>query len=78
MPDMTEEEYDALDELLTRTTPKLTDIPGVFGERNVRVVSLDELSYNYFSTLSIANHKTPSELIAEMVREKLMAQSLSA
>ena len=28
--DMTDEEYDALDEELTRGTPKLTAIPGVF------------------------------------------------
>jgi hypothetical protein len=28
--DMTDAEYDVLDEELTRTTPKLTTIPGVF------------------------------------------------
>ncbi|WP_010259783.1 hypothetical protein, partial [Treponema primitia] len=28
--DMTDEEYDALDELLTRTTPKLSGKPGGF------------------------------------------------
>jgi hypothetical protein len=31
--DMTDEEYDALDELLTHANPELTGIPGVFAVR---------------------------------------------
>ena len=39
--DMTDEEYDALDEFLTRTTPKLTCIPGVFAAQRALLNSLD-------------------------------------
>ena len=33
MPTMTDEEADALDELLTKTTPHLTNIPGIFARQ---------------------------------------------
>jgi hypothetical protein len=33
--DMTDAEYDALDEELTRTTPKLTAVPGVFAAQRI-------------------------------------------
>ena len=71
MAEMTEEEADALDELLTKTTPKLTDIPGFFASKSVKMVALDDFSSDYLSTCSIATHKTPTELISELVREKI-------
>ena len=42
--DMTDEEYDALDELLTRTTPKLTGIPGVFATQRALLNGLDTIA----------------------------------
>ena len=73
MPTMTDEEADALDELLTRTTPKLTNIPGVFARQRALLNALDEVSVNYILTKAEAMHKNPSEIIAEMVRERLAA-----
>jgi hypothetical protein len=69
---MTDEEYDALDELLTRTTPvvgpnRLQDSSG----KKVRLVALDSLSEDYLFTKAIADHKTPTEIIGELVREKI-------
>jgi len=69
--DMTDEEYDALDELLTKTTPRLTNIPGIFARQCALLGALDEVSANYVITKAEAFHKTPSEIIGEIVREKI-------
>jgi hypothetical protein len=71
MPVMTDEEADALDELLTKTTPKLTNIPGVFARQRALLNSLDEVSANYILTRAETFHKTPFEIIGELVREKI-------
>ena len=71
MADMTDEEYDALDELLTKTTPNLTNVPGIFARQRALLDALDEVSANYIMTKAEAFHKTPSEIIGEMVREKI-------
>ena len=71
MPDMTDEEYDALDDLLTKTTPRLTNVPGIFARQRALLNALDEVAANYILTKAEAFHKTPSEIIGEMVREKI-------
>ena len=72
MPDMTEEEYDALDELWTKTTPKVgPNGTGFISCRNARLFGLDDLSMDYLITKSMADHKTPADIIGEMVREKI-------
>jgi hypothetical protein len=71
MADMTDEEYDALDEMLTKTTPPLTNIPGIFARQRALLDALDEVSANYIITKAEAFHKTPAEVIGEMVREKI-------
>jgi len=71
MPVMTDEEADALDELFTQTTPRLTKIPGVFARQRALLGALDEVTANYIITKAEAFHKTPSEIIGELVREKI-------
>jgi len=71
MPDMTDEEADALDELLTKITPRLTNIPGIFARQRALLSTLDEVAANYILTKAEACHKTPSEIIGELVREKI-------
>ncbi|MDR2734673.1 MAG: hypothetical protein LBC99_08580 [Spirochaetota bacterium] len=71
MPAMTNEEANALDELLTQTTPRLTDTPGVFARQHALLGALDALAANYILTQAQAAHKTPSEIIGEMVRERM-------
>lgn len=73
--DMTDEEYDALDELLTRTTPKLTNIPGVFAAQRNLLSSLDVVAANYIQTRAEAAHKTPTEIIGELVRKEIAASA---
>ena len=71
MPVMTDEEADALDELLTNTTPRLTNIPGVFARQRALLGALDEVTANYLLTKAEAMHKKPSDVIKELVREKI-------
>ena len=71
MPTMTDEEADALDELLTNTTPRLTNTPGVFARQRALLATLDDLTANYLITRAEALHKKPSDIIGELVREKI-------
>jgi hypothetical protein len=72
MPDLTEEEYDALDEYWTKNTPKLgPNGTGFISRREARIFGVDDLSADYLFTKAIADHKTPAQIINEMVREKL-------
>ena len=72
MPDMTEEEYDALDELWKKTTPKVgPNGTGFVSRRNARLFGLDDLSMDYLITKSMADHKAPAVIIGEMIRERI-------
>ena len=74
MPDLTEEEYDALDEYWTKNTPKVgPNGTGFISRREARLFGIDDLSADYLLTKAIADHKTPAEIINEMVRERLAA-----
>ena len=76
MPDMTEEEYDALDELWTKTTPQVgPNGTGFISRRNARLFGLDDLSMDYLLTKSMADHKAPADIIGEMVRERVAASA---
>ena len=75
MPILTDEEAEALDEELTCTVPKLTDIEGPFikNYRRSMLVALDEFSAQYMQARMLATHQTPTELISEMIRERIAA-----
>ena len=83
MPDLTEEEYDALDEKWTKTTPKVgPNGTGFFAQRKAamaaqaaRSITVDEFAANWLLTKAIAAHKTPAEIISDMVREKIAASA---
>jgi hypothetical protein len=71
---MTDEEYDALDEELTRTVPKL----GANGsdwltQRELRLMGLNKLSTDYLLIKALATHKTPVQVIDDLIREKVSA-----
>jgi hypothetical protein len=73
---MTDEEADVLDDLLTRTTPKLrTGGGGVFTRQRELLKLLDEVSANYIMTIAEVNHQTPAQVIGKMVREKIAASA---
>ena len=68
MPRLTEEEADALSEFVTKYPPKVDPSKA----RHVtRMVALDEFSADYLLSVSTATHKTPSQIISELVQEKV-------
>jgi hypothetical protein len=72
MSDMTEREAWELDELLTKTTPKID--PGVEGpfikHRNMMVI-LDNLSAEYLTSKMLETKLSPTEIISNMIRREL-------
>ena len=78
MPDLTEEEYNALDEKWTKNPP--TPGPngtGFFAQRKAaaRSITVDSFTADYLVTRAIADHKTPADIIGEMVRERIAAMT---
>jgi hypothetical protein len=77
MPDMTDEEYDALDELWTKTTPKVSGDgkSGFFMKHKGNIIIVNDTSAAYLRACADADHTTPSELVDEMVRERIAASA---
>ena len=81
MPDMTEEEYDTLDENWTKNPPKPgPNGTGFFAQRKValasqsaRSITVDSFTADYLLTKAIADHKSPADIISEMVQERIAA-----
>jgi hypothetical protein len=74
MPDMTEEEYKALDELITHTTPKLkSGAGGILTKQRELLKFLDDVSANYIQTRAEATNKMPSQIIGELVRKEIFS-----
>ncbi|GHU74851.1 hypothetical protein FACS189450_15410 [Spirochaetia bacterium] len=72
MPRLTEAEYDALDEEITRNPP---DVDSAKARRPVRMVTVDDLSADWLRIRAEAEHKSITEIIGELVREKIFAQT---
>jgi hypothetical protein len=69
---MTNEEADALDELMTHADLKLgPNGVGFFSNRGYQVITLDEDTSRILNAQSIATRRSPSELIAELVQVRL-------
>ena len=74
MAEMTEEEADALDELWTKTTPKIRKGEGgFFTERHARMLLLDEATVRILDARAKSVHQTPAEFITQLVRKDLTA-----
>ena len=75
MPDLTEEEYDALDEYYTKNPPKVSGDGknGFFMKHKGHVIIVNDISAAYLRARADAVHKTPSELVDEMVQEQMSA-----
>jgi len=75
--DLTDEEYDALDEEMTRTIPKLgPDGTGWLAQRELRLMGLSNMTVNYIFTKATADHKTPAQIIDELVKERVTAAAV--
>ena len=78
MPDLTEEEYDALDEYYTANPPKVDPAKkgtGFFTRRTAaaRTITIDSLSADYLTIKAMATHKTPADIISELVQREIAA-----
>jgi len=72
MKEMTEEEAEYLDEYYTKNPPEIDpSTNGGFATKPFKMFAVDRLSENYLLAKSIATHKTPTEIIGEMVRERI-------
>jgi len=75
--DMTDEEYDALDEELTRTVPKLgPEGTGWLTQWELRHLGVTNMTFNYLMTKATAARKTPAQIIDELVGEKIAAAAV--
>ena len=71
---MTEEEADALDEELTRTTPKVNfSKPDIFLRQRELLTILNPTAADYIMTRALSTHQTPAKIISELVAEKIAA-----
>ena len=74
--DLTDEEYDRLDEKWTKTTPKVgPNGSGYFSQHKsaARTVTIDDFSADYLMVKAMDTNKTPAEIIREMVQERISA-----
>jgi hypothetical protein len=71
---MTDEEYGALDEELTRAIPRLgPNGSDWLTQRELRLLGLNKLSTDYLLIKAMTTHKTPTQVIDELIREKVVA-----
>jgi hypothetical protein len=76
MKDLSENEYDELDEVLTKTTPRVkANGTGFVSRREVLLMGLSELSVDYLLTKSEATKRTPAQIIDDLVHEKVLASA---
>jgi len=72
MADMTEQEAQELDELLTKTIPEISDtVEGPFIKHRNMMVVLDKLSAQYLTSQMLATKQSPTEIISGMVRREI-------
>ena len=77
MPRMTDEEVQALAEEVAINPPKVTGNGknGFFMKQKGNIIILDDVSATWLRVTAESTQKTPSDLVSEMIREK-MAVSL--
>ena len=69
---MTDDEYDALDEELTRTVPKLgPNGTGFLSQREMYHLGFSNMAINYLLTKAKAANKSPSQIIDEMIGKEI-------
>jgi len=72
MPDMTDEEYDALDEEWAKTTPKVNfNRPGVFARQRALLEVLDKVTADYIMARAEATNQTPAQVIGKMAHQEI-------
>jgi hypothetical protein len=69
---MTEEEADALDELLTRTTPRVNPLAlRVTARKGFTMMAVDDWSAEYITAKALDTGQSPEEIIHALVHNAL-------
>ena len=68
----TDEETWALQKMWAENPPELLEGTGPLTRHRDLLNLLDNVSANYILTISEREHKTPSQVVGDMVREKVM------
>jgi hypothetical protein len=68
MPRLTEAEYDALEDAITRNPP---DVDTARSRRPVHIVTVDGFSADWLRVKAEAEHTTTEEIIGELVRKEI-------
>jgi len=73
MPRMTDEEADALADEVIKNPPKVSGNGrnGPFMKHKGNIVLLDDMSATWLRVTSESTNKTPSEIVSEMIWEKI-------
>ena len=73
MPDLSDEEYNALDDLWTKNPPKVSGDGknGFFMKHRNEIVILDNVSAAWLKVKSEITHKSPSEIISDLVQREI-------
>jgi len=73
MPKMTDKEAKILADKFAKDPPKVTGDgkSGFFMKHKGNVIILDDVSATWLRVTSESTHKTPSDIIGEMIREKM-------
>ena len=72
MARMTDEEADALDELLTKTTPRIkVGGGGYFTQQRDLLNALDPVTANYIRSQAEIKHLSPAQVIGNLVLKEL-------
>ena len=77
MPELTEDEYDALDEYYTKNSPKVDPLKngtGFFSKRKAAYsITIDPFSASFLFTKAMATNKTPADIINDLVKKEIAA-----
>jgi hypothetical protein len=69
---MTEEEADALDELLTKTTPRVNpSVRGVTARKGFTMMPVDDWSAEYITAKALATRQSPEDIIHALVLDAI-------
>ena len=72
MKTMTDEEADALDEYYTKNPPRVDPRKnGGFAKKSFKLVAIDDFCADYLMTKALSDHKTPDQIINEILRERI-------
>jgi len=72
--DLTDDEYEALDDELTKNIPKLgLNGTGFITQREMRNLGFTNLSINYLLAKAAKNQKTPAQILDELVCKEMAA-----